>query len=100
MKKIITSIVFLACMAISLTSCQVNWFNKHFDVPWWVITIPVIIILLIAHICIISKTYQCPECKATFKPKWYEISSWLHMGNKRFIKCPKCSKKGFCDIKK
>ena len=93
--KTIRLLCIALCTSFFLTSCTVNWGTTHFDVHWSVITIPVILILLIAHLVIIRKTYICPDCQTEFRPKWYEISSWLHIGAKRAMKCPHCHRKGF-----
>ncbi len=53
-------------------------------------------ILTAAHILIIRKTYVCPTCGTKFRPKWYEISAWLHDGSLRVVKCPICHRRGFC----
>ncbi len=93
------SIITLIFLMLSLSGCTVNWFDKHYDVPWFVIAIPVTIIFLIAHIYIMSGTYTCPECGASFKPKWYQISAYSHFMGKRLIKCPKCKKTNYCERK-
>ena len=38
-KKIFLIAVLICIMILSLTSCQVNWFDRHYDVPWWMIAI-------------------------------------------------------------
>ena len=98
MRKIF-SIIALIVLMLSLSGCTVNWFDTHYDVPWFVIAIPVTIIFLIAHICIMSGTYVCPECGATFKPKWYQISAYFHFMGNRLIKCPKCKITNYCKRK-
>ena len=87
-------------LSFLLTSCEAHYSGKSFEVTWYGITIPTVIfiltVLIISHLYIISKTYKCPECKNEFKPKWYEISSWLPVDDKRVMRCPKCGRKGFC----
>ena len=83
-------------MLLMLTSCKVNWGSVQYDVPWWVVAIPVGLILVISHILIVRRTYVCPECKGKIRLKWYDISAWFHFGNGRFMKCPHCGRKGFC----
>lgn len=89
-------VVLIGITALSLTSCDVHFGETHFDVYPWVIGIPVALIFVIAHCIIIFRIYECPECKTKFRPRWYEVSSWLHDGNRRVVRCPHCQRKGFC----
>ena len=98
MKKIFISLLLLIS-ALMLSSCQVNWFGSHFDVPWYFIAIPVFILFVILYVIIISKTYVCPKCKTEFKPKWYQIYITIHFNDSRIAKCPNCGRKGFCKTK-
>lgn len=83
-----------------LTSCEVQYFGHSYDVLWYYIAVPVaifsVLCLALSHISIIHQTFKCPKCGAKFRPKWYEISSWLHINDDRVVKCPVCKKKGFC----
>ena len=88
---------------IFLCSCEVHLGETRFEVPWWVIAIPtglfVIIVLVIAYLCRINKTYRCPVCGTRFKPKKSEISVMLKMlnyHNETVVRCPNCKRKGFC----
>ena len=99
MKKlllIITSVI----LTLTLTSCTVNWFGETRDVAWYVVAIPVAIILVLGYIIIMSKTFVCPKCNTEFKPKWYHLDATIHNMDKRVGRCPKCGYKGFCKIKK
>ena len=96
MKRAVILFVFTIILTLMLTSCDIHHGNIHHDVHWWVIAIPVVIILVIAHISFIAKRYRCPMCGTEFRPKWYEISSWLHDDNGRAVKCPHCGRRGFC----
>ena len=78
------------------TSCKVNWFGASYDVPWWVIAIPVAVILIASHVYLVTRSYRCSSCGEVFRPKWYDCTAWFHMGNKRMGKCPKCGQVGFC----
>ena len=98
MKKLI-GFTFMLSLSLSLSGCTVNWFNEHYDVPWFVIAIPVAIIFLIAHLWIMSGTYICPECQTEIKPKWYQLSAYFHFNGKRLLKCPNCKKQNFCERK-
>lgn len=42
MKKLALVFVTVA-LTFSLISCKVNWFDRQYDVPWWVIAVPVVI---------------------------------------------------------
>ncbi len=99
MKKVFFSLLLLSS-ALLLTSCRVNWFGSHFDVPWYFIVVPVFVLFITLYLVMISKTYVCPKCKTEFKPKWYQIYITIHFGNSRIAKCPKCGRKGFCKVKK
>ena len=82
-----------------LCSCKINWFGGSYEVPWYFVVIPVLLIMVISFFIIMRGTYICPECDAEFKPKWYQLYVGVHSGNKRLAKCPHCGKKGFCKKK-
>lgn len=98
MKKFLFAVT-LSLSIFLLTSCKVNWFGSSFDVPWYFVAIPVLLILIAAYLVLISGTYICPECKSEIKPKWYQFSVCLHLDDKRVVKCPQCGRKGFCERK-
>ena len=95
MKKFLSTIA-VSVLALSLSGCTVNWFGSQYDVAWFVIAIPVTVIFIIAHLCIMSGTYVCSKCGTSFKPKQYQISAYIHFMGKRLIKCPKCKKMNYC----
>lgn len=99
MKKLLSAAV-LFLSALTLSSCKVNWFGSSFDVPWYFVAIPAILIILAAYLIIIKGTYVCPLCGTEFKPKWYQLSACLHINGKRFVKCPGCGKRSYCKRKK
>jgi len=92
----------LLLSVFSLTSCRVNWFDSHYDVPWYVIAIPTVIIVaiifLIAGKTIADKLYVCPKCGQKFHPSFWIAMFSLHIGSDRCFKCPKCGRKGFCPV--
>ena len=103
MKKRIGIFIFAVCLTmLSLTSCTVNWFDRTYEVPWWVIVIPsaliVVISLWLAGKHIASQEYICPECGKKFYPKWHQAAFSVHMNDDRVLKCPHCGKKGFCHL--
>ena len=99
MKKAISIFVLLAT-TLSLSSCAVNWFGDTLDVPWYYIAIPVALVAVLGYMILMSKTYICPHCKTEFKAKPYQLYVTVHMCGKRIAKCPKCGRKGFCEIKR
>ena len=99
MKKLCISLCLLGIL-LSFTSCRVNWFGEAVDAPWYVVAIPVLLLLAAAYLIVMSRTYICPACKTEFKPKWYQLSVCVHFMGKRLAKCPHCGRKGFCDSKK
>ena len=46
--KRILFIAILLIMTFTLTSCRVNWFDEQYDVPWYVVAIPTLIICCVA----------------------------------------------------
>ncbi len=55
-----------------------------------------ILICIFTYIYLVTRTYRCPSCGHTFKPKWNEISVTIHLGDERVVRCPRCGRKGFC----
>ena len=96
MKRFLKLFVLCAVLLICLTSCTVNWFGETREAPWWTIAIPVVIVSIISYYIIYTRTYVCPYCGFTFKPKWYELSALTHYCKARLMKCPACGKRGFC----
>lgn len=94
--KRIFGIVMMILLLSAFTSCQVHWFGKSVEVPWWMIAVPVCLVLAAAHSYLVTRKYKCPVCGEVFFPKWYEISSWVHWGDERVVKCPHCQRRGFC----
>jgi len=104
MKKKMIIIGLICLVEFSLTSCQVNWFDKHYDVHWLVIAVPVVIFSFIVWIVagkyIAAKKYICPQCNRSFNPKWWKSALSVHLGDDRVLKCPHCGRKGFCSVSK
>lgn len=101
-KKWYVLCVLLCILTMLLSSCKVNWFDKQYDVAWWVIAIPVTIwslAWLIGGSCYIaSKKYVCPTCTRSFSPKWYRAMFSIHMNDDRLFRCPYCGKRSFCRL--
>ena len=94
------SFLALWTITVSLSSCKVNWFGDTLDVPWYYVAIPVLLIAVFGYVILMSKTYICPHCQTEFKAKPYQLYVTVHMGRKRIAKCPKCGRKGFCEVKR
>ena len=99
MKKF-CSLLFLLTMALSLTSCKVNWFGETREVAWYVVVIPILLALIIAYTIIMTNTYVCPHCKKRFKSKPHQLYTTIHFMGKRIAKCPHCGRKSFCKVQK
>ena len=99
MKKVLLLLISLI-VALSLTSCTVNWFGGTREVPWYYVAIPVAVIFIAGYFILMSKTYVCPDCNTEFKAKPYQLYVTVHCGRKRLAKCPKCGRKGFCKVKR
>ena len=101
-KKLYVLCVLLCILTLLLTSCKVNWFDKQYDVPWWVIAIPVTIWslawLIGGSFYIASKKYVCPSCARAFSPKWYQAMFSIHINDDRIFRCPYCGKRSFCRL--
>lgn len=99
-KKAWISGILLSGLTCLLSSCTVNWFDKQYDVAWWVIAIPVallaVLLLAAARLSFGDRTYVCPACNRTFSPSWWRITFALHIGSDRVFKCPHCGTRGFC----
>ena len=100
--KRILFIAILLIMTFTLTSCRVNWFDKQYDVPWYVVAIPTLIIcaivFFIAGKSISNKLYVCPRCGSEFHPNFWLAMCSMHIGSDRLFRCPKCGHKGFCPV--
>ena len=101
MKKLAFVFITVA-LTFSLTSCKMNWFDQQYDVPWWVIAVPVAIFSVTVWFAagkhIASKKYICPKCNKSFYPKWRQAAFSIHMNDDRVFKCPNCGRKGFCPL--
>ncbi len=99
MKKILFAFVSVALL-LTLTACEVHWYDQSYDVPWYVIAIPVtlfsVIMFVIAGTVISKKKYTCPTCRHTFHPPFWGAMVSIHIGSDRYFKCPRCGKRSFC----
>lgn len=99
MKKTLFTVILLLC-AGTLCSCKANWFGDTIDVPWYLIVLPILLIMVVSYVILMRRTYVCPRCKTEFKPKWYQLFVCLHINGKRVAKCPECGRKGLCERKR
>jgi len=100
MKRAFWSSTLLLAVTFFLSSCKVNWFGDTVDVPWYLVAVPILVILALSYFILMSKTYICPHCKTEFKAKPYQLYVTVHLNRKRLAKCPNCGKKSFCNVKK
>ena len=100
--KLFRAGILLVSLPTLLTSCRVNWFDKQYDVPWWMIAIPVAVWslawLIGGSLYIASKKYRCPLCARTFSPKRYRAMLSVHVNGDRVFKCPHCGKRKLCQL--
>ena len=101
MKKYVCLTLILTAM-LSLTSCEVHWFDQSYDVAWYVIAIPValfsIVMFWIGGTSISRKKYVCPHCRHKFHPSFWVAMVSLHVNSDRYFKCPQCGEKHFCKV--
>ena len=97
--------LLLLPFSLILASCEVHHSGKWaYDVHWWVIAIPAVVICILAYVIsgkIISKdVYVCPKCNHEFYPnRWtcgFSIHESFNGNDERVLRCPKCKRKGFC----
>ena len=102
MKRFLRVLLAPSLLCLSLTACQVNWFDKRYDVPWWFIAVPVtiltVVIFWLAGRHIANKQYPCPSCGQSFHPTWRQAILSLHVNDERLFKCPHCGKRSFCHL--
>lgn len=83
-----------------LTACEVHFGTARYDVPWWVIAVPDVLIVILVWILagkfISKRKYVCTECGKSFHPKWWAAGVSVHMNSDRLFRCPHCGHKGFC----
>ena len=100
MKKSTMLLTAALLPALSLTSCETHIGSRQYEVAWYVIAIPTVLIIVsamaVAGIVLSKNTYVCPECGHRFHPKWWQAAVYLHVNSDRVFKCPKCGRKGFC----
>ena len=89
-----------ALNSVLLSSCEVHWFSKSYDVEWYFVLIPSVLFIgaaLCVAGCVISKSiYVCPECGHRFHPRFFAAMFSIHVGSDRLFKCPECGKKSMC----
>ncbi|MBQ7670134.1 MAG: hypothetical protein IJS45_05375 [Clostridia bacterium] len=99
MKRIIT-LAALVGGALCLSSCEVHFFTKTYDMPWWavvLITVAIVVPILIAGAVFVCRSdYECGKCGKTFRPKWQQAIMSIHIGSDRRFRCPHCGKKSMC----
>ena len=94
MRKIL--ILPFSVLILFLTSCEVHFVEKTYNVHWTVIAIPVIIILIIAGASLAKKKYICPNCHKSFYTNWFKCLFSGHVNDERNLRCPHCKQVGSC----
>ena len=89
-------LITAALSALALSSCRVNWFGETAEAPWYVIALPIALVLVLSYIYLMRSYFVCPKCGAVFHPKWYDLSVGIHNMGQRYVKCPHCGRRGFC----
>lgn len=99
LKKILLA-ALISALALTALSCDVHVGSRHWDVEWYYIAVPVVIVvaasLFIAGKVIMKFTYVCPNCREKFSPKFSQTLFSVHIGSSRFFRCPHCGKRGLC----
>lgn len=101
-KSLILNLSLCFVLSFVLTSCTVNWGTTQYEVPWYVLTPPLVIfsviLFTISTRLIVSFSYRCAKCGKTFHPKWYQAILSLHVGSSRLFRCPHCGHRGMCEL--
>lgn len=99
--KIINLALFLALTPL-MTACTVNWGVEQYEVPWYILTPPLVIfsaiLLTVCTRLIMSHRYRCTKCGGVFHPKWYQAILSFHIGSARLFRCPHCGHRGMCHV--
>ena len=99
-KKVIFNLALLFLLTTALTSCTVSWGSEQYEVPWYILTPPLVIFCTILFVIstrlIMSMSYRCSNCEKSFHPKWHQSILSFHIGASRFFKCPHCGHRGLC----
>lgn len=98
MRRAILTAVLLS--ALLLTSCEVHFGDRKYEVEWYVVAVPIVLIVVLSAVIagtVLSKnTYVCSKCSHRFHPKWWQAAFSFHLNSDRVFKCPNCGHKGFC----
>lgn len=98
--KICVLLCVTALTALSLSSCEVHFFSKSYDVAWYYVLIPSVLFigaaLCVAGLVISKSTYVCPKCGHRFHPKFFVSAFSFHSGSDRLFKCPECGQRSLC----
>lgn len=98
LKKVYATMLFLGLVAEILEIASVVlWIVRGIWIPF-AILMPIAFILAFIAVKIYYKStaYICPDCHATFKPKFKEFFFANHNMKTRKLTCTNCGKKSFC----
>lgn len=100
MRRAILILTAVLLSALLLTSCEVHFGDRKYEVEWYVVAIPTVLIVVLSAVIagtVLSKnTYVCSKCSHRFHPKWWQAAFSFHLNSDRVFKCPNCGHKGFC----
>ena len=100
MRKAVTLLAVVLLLVLLLTSCEVHFGLQKYEVEWYVVAIPTVLIiaaaLIISGVLLSKHTYVCQKCGHRFHPKWWQAALSLHVNSDRVFKCPNCGHRDFC----
>ena len=99
------SIIFIAILSLSIIIFA-SMIREYILLPVWVKVILIVLLFLlffasIISLCALSNsmgTFTCKHCNHKFTPKLSAFFIGVHTWNKRYLKCPRCQKKSFCQF--
>ena len=93
---IILSITFLLGLLILSSTLNIeNWLR------YTLIIIGFVQIIISGLVCLrieqVAGYYQCKKCGHKYVPTYLSVNKAMHIGRKRYLKCPKCNQKYWSD---
>lgn len=101
-KNLLFNSSLILTLMTQLTACTVNWGTEQYEVPWYILTPPLVIfcaiLFTVSTRLIMSYPFRCAKCGQSFHPKWYQAVLSFHIGSSRLFRCPHCGHKGMCEV--